>query len=228
MWGVAGHRVGGSRALHGAAKHCTVLLCAARCCRALRRAAGHCTVLLGTARHCQALRGAAKRCMVLLCAAWCCWALHCAAGHCAVLPGIERCHLAWCGTGLGIARCRRALHGATVCCTVPPCIARCRWATRESEPGVARCRQTFQGATGHGTGRERAMPSRPRLSSPSPVRVPMPAARRSPAAGSAGFAVSGALFSVREALAQQMAGITKQLAAAKPIIYLIMIYHLTT
>lgn len=29
-------------------------------------------------------------------------------------------------------------------------------------------------------------------------------------------------------LAQQMAGITKQLAAAKPIIYLIMIYHLTT
>lgn len=72
------------------------------------------------------------------------------------------------------------------------------------------------------------MPSCPRPSSPSPVRVPMPAARRSPAAGSAGFAVSGALFSVREALAQQMAGITKQLAAAKPIIYLIMIYHLTT
>lgn len=55
------------------------------------------------------------------------------------------------------------------------------------------------------------------------IHVPCPHA-----AGSAGFAVSSALFSARGALAQQMAGITKQLAAAKPIIYLIMIYHLTT
>lgn len=119
----------------------------------------------------------------------------------------------------GIARCHRVLHGAAVYCTVPLGNA---LSQSQALHGAAKPSRV------HGTGRERAMPSRPRLSSPSPVRVPMPAARRSPAAGSAGFAVSGALFSVREALAQQMAGITKQLAAAKPIIYLIMIYHLTT
>ena len=147
-----------------------------------------------------------------------CQASRSTAGHCMGLPGIARC--CW------------ALHGAVGHCAVLLRIARCRWATCGSEPGIARRCQTLHGATGHCTGREQsnARCSQAALSStsPVPIPVPMPAARRSPAAGSAGFAVSGALFSAREALAQQMAGITKQLAAAKPIIYLIMIYHLTT
>lgn len=151
-------------------------------------------------------------------------------GRCTGLPGIVWERARHC-TGLpGIARCCWALHGAVGHCTVLSGVARCRWATCGSEPGIAwRCR-ALHSATGHCRGRERAMPGAARLALPStsPVPVPTPAARRSPAAGSAGFAVSGALFSAREALAQQMAGITKQLAAAKPIIYLIMIYHLTT
>lgn len=61
-----------------------------------------------------------------------------------------------------------------------------------------------------------------------PHAHPHPCTPAQPHCRRARVAVSSALFSVREALAQQMAGITKQLAVAKPIIYLIMIYHLTT
>lgn len=88
-------------------------------------------------------------------------------------------------------------------CTALLSLARRCWAPHEQGVGIT--------------------PHTPTPSQPHP-RAPQPG----PAAGRARFAVSGALFSAREALAQQMAGITKQLAVAKPIIYLIMIYHLTT
>lgn len=147
---------------------------------------------------------------------WCHRALHGDARHCMVLAGTARCHGALhgdarhCTVLVGIARCPRALHGTTG----QPAVGARHCSVLSNLPAVAWTRN----------GQCPVHPGRP----PVPVPVPMPAARSSPAAGSAGFAVSGALFSAREALAQQMAGITKQLAAAKPIIYLIMIYHLTT
>lgn len=194
-------------ALHGDGRHCTVLVGIAWCHWASHGAASHGMVPVGTTRHRWALNGDARHGMVPVGIARCRWALHGDARHGTVL--------------LGTARRRRALHGAIGHCTVPLGNA---WVRARHCPVPSNLARRYQASHRPGAGNARCI----QAALPSPSPVPTPSARCSPAAGSAGSAVSGALFSAREALAQQMAGITKQLAAAKPIIYLIMIYHLTT
>lgn len=151
-----------------------------------------------------------------------CWALNGAARHCTV-----------------------ALNGATGHSTVPLGTAQRCWAfhgggTGHSwmPQGTARWHRAFQRAAGQRLGRSQAPhgAAKPCTALPgtrvgnarriqAALPCPQPRAPR-PQAG-AGVRQRRIVLGAGS-LAQQMAGITKQLAAAKPIIYLIMIYHLTT